>query len=251
MSEEHTRKTLAEDLRRLGVERGDVLFIHSSFKSLGTVAGGAAAVVGALEDAVGAEGTLLMPSFNLVEGERRFTSWNPSHTPSTTGWLTEFFRQMPGTVRSDHYSHSVAARGKNAEQFAGGHRRQEGSVSPWDHEPWGKTFGTHSPYMKAYRAGGKILMLGVDYSTSTYMHLVEVMHWNERLQRDPQVAFAYIGRNRPLLGDYWDSLGHLRRGKVGDAESRLFPISIFVDTLLEAVRAHPETYYRGWTADKA
>lgn len=245
-----TRSSLTADLRALGVEPGNTLFVHSSFRSLGSVEGGAGTVVAALEDAVGSEGLILMPSFNLIEGgnEQRAANWNVQTTRSTVGWLTEFFRQMPGTVRSDHYSHSVAARGRGAAEFVSGHRSQEGLRSPWDLAPWGKTYGTHSPMMKAYRVHAKVLMLGVDYSSSTAMHIVEVIHWNERLETNPRAEFVYIGRNRPLLGAYWDSLGRLRRGRVGDADSRLFPMRDFVDTLLDAVRSQPEKYYRGWTA---
>ena len=49
----HTRTSLARDLRALGVRGGDTLFVHSSFRSLGEVAGGAQSVVDALMDAVG------------------------------------------------------------------------------------------------------------------------------------------------------------------------------------------------------
>ena len=59
MKTPHTHETLTHDLKNLGVELGDTLFIHSSFKSLGPVEGGAGTVVGALEDAVGREGTHL------------------------------------------------------------------------------------------------------------------------------------------------------------------------------------------------
>ena len=52
----HTRQSLAEGLCRLGVEPGDLVFVHSSFRSLGPVEGGAGTVVAALEDAVGGEG---------------------------------------------------------------------------------------------------------------------------------------------------------------------------------------------------
>ena len=111
---QHTCRDLALDLRQLGVEAGNILFVHSSFKSLGPVSGGAIAVIEALESAIGTDGLLLMPSFNLVEWEERAKTWDHAATPSTVGWITEQFRQLPSVYRSDHYSHSVAARGKGA-----------------------------------------------------------------------------------------------------------------------------------------
>lgn len=244
----HTREKLAGDLRSLGIAAGDILFVHSSFKSLGPVEGGAGAVIGAMEDVLGPEGLLLMPSFNLKvkEGETREATWNIQTRPSSVGWLTEFFRQMPGTCRSDHYSHSVAARGKGAKEFVADHLSREGACSVWDNKPWGKAYGTHSPMVKAYRANGKLLMLGVDYHSATFMHVIEAIHWTERLQKNPKAEFAYVGKKRPVLGEYWDSLGRVRRGKVGAADCRLSAIRDFIDTLLEAVRAHPEQYYSYW-----
>lgn len=110
--------SLVRDLRHLGVKTSDALFVHSALKALGPVGGGVATVIGALENAVGSQGLLLMSSFNLVEKEKRASTWDLAATPSKVGWLTEFFRQMLGTVRSDHYSHSVAARGRQAHEFA-------------------------------------------------------------------------------------------------------------------------------------
>ena len=118
------------------------------------------------------------------------STWNLETTPSTVGWLTEFFRQMPDTYRSDHYSHSVAARGKDAKAFVSTHLSREGYKSPWDIEPWGKTYGTHSPMQKAYKADGKLLMLGVDYNTSTYVHFVEVLYWDELLEHESRNALS-------------------------------------------------------------
>ena len=115
MLRSHTVGTLSRDLRNLGIDSGDTLFVHSSFRSLGQVEGGASAVVRALEEATNPDGLILMPSFNLLDNTRlRAQTWDPDKTPSTVGWLTEYFRTMPGTYRSDHYSHSVAARGRNA-----------------------------------------------------------------------------------------------------------------------------------------
>ena len=239
----HTFESLIEDLQNLGVAWGDVVFVHSSFKSIGYVEGGAEAVVEALVAVLGEDGLLLLPSFHLLEDhDERMAKWDVETTPSTVGWLTEFFRQMPGTFRSDHYSHSVAARGKDAEGFVGDHLSDEGMVSPWDRGWWGKTYGAHSPMIQAYDRDGNLLMLGVDYFTSTYVHVVEVMYWNDLLEKDSEASFLGLDRNK--LGAFWERLGKLNRGRVGDADCRCFGIRDYVDTLLEEVRRDPECYGR-------
>ena len=241
MKTPYTREKLTQDFTDLGIEKGDTLFIHSSFKSLGPVEGGAGAVISALEDAVGRDGLILMPSFSLLPSrDERIQAWDIERTPSTVGWLTEFFRQMSDTYRSDHYSHAIAARGKRAKAFVADHRRREGYESPWDQYPWGKTYGKHSPMFRAYEAGAKLLMLGVDYESSTYAHLVEVIHWNRCLAEDQEAE--YLRLERKELGAFWDAHGQLKRGTVGDAVCRLFRIKDYVDTLVEEVEWNPRPY---------
>ena len=239
----HTRSTLSRDLNALGIELGNLLFVHSSFKSLGEVEGGVVAVIGAMEDAVGSDGLIVMPSFNLIgDKDERAANWNVERTLSSVGWITEYFRQMPGTYRSDHYSHSTAARGHDAESFVADHLSEEGPGSPWDRPPWGKTHGANAPMMKAYQRDGKILMLGVDYETSTYCHIVEVLHWEQQLQSDPGAEFLRL--DRPLLGQFWEGLGRVEKGLVGDSDSRCFDIRDYVNTLLGEVARNPEAYDR-------
>ena len=235
---------LESDLKELGVSSGDTVFTHSSFRSLGSVEGGAATVVAAMQGCIGPDGLLLMPSFNLVKRARRRDTWDVESTPSTVGWLTEFFRRMPGTFRSDHYSHSVAARGPGAEAFVADHLRREGLPSPWDEDPWGKTYGTHSPMFRAYRANGLLLMLGVDYESSTYCHVVEVLYWDRLRAADPEAGYPVLDRH--TLGAFWDADaaadGRLLRGRVGEAECRLFRIGTYVDALLAEVERSPNAY---------
>ena len=217
MPRSHTVDTLSRDLKHLGLESGDTVFIHASFKSLGPVDGGALTVVRALENATNPGGLILMPSFNLLANTRlRAEAWDPDTTPSTVGWLTEFFRTMPGTFRSDHYSHSVAARGRNARTFVAGHRDRTGRSSPWDRDPWGKTYGNNSPMVRAYGAGGKLLMLGVTYETSTYIHLVEVICWHRRLENRAGMP-AMEGSTDRRWGHSGRESGELNLGPVGDA----------------------------------
>ena len=239
----HTRESLAADACRLGIEAGDTLFVHSSFKNLGPVEGGAGAVIGALEDVLGTAGLLLMPSFNLVAHEQRAATWNIATTPSTVGYLTEFFRTMPGTVRSDHYSHAVAARGEGAAAFVADHHSLEGIESPWDHAPWGRTFGLQSPLLKAYRCPrGKVLMLGTNHHSSTYCHVVETFFWAWRRSLKHDAVFNHINREEVFV--FWDSLNRQHRGRIGDAECCLFLIREFVDTVLAAAKQDPRRFFQ-------
>ena len=57
-----TAGTLAEDLRAVGLREGATVLVHSSLSSLGWVAGGPVAVIQALLDVVGPDGTIVMPA---------------------------------------------------------------------------------------------------------------------------------------------------------------------------------------------
>lgn len=83
-------------------------------------------------------------------------------------------------------------------------------------------------------------MLGVDYNSSTYIHFVEVIYWHNRLEHNPEAK--YIGLNRPTLGKFWDRVGHLNRGRVGDADCRLFRIREYIDTLRHEVGNNLDRY---------
>ena len=229
------------------MESGDTLFVHSSLRAVGPVVDGAAEVIRALQMSVGPDGTILLPSFNLAARTQveRAAIWDPATTRSTVGWLTEYFRTMDGTVRSDHPSHSVAARGARATEYVRGHLSKEGMRSPWDIEPWGCTYGEHSPMIVAYRnPRSRVLMAGTDYRTCTYLHVVETMAWNRSLLTDPKASYPCIDRER--LGTHWQRTGAgqnvVRTGRIGRAPSILLPIRAFVDSALELFENDPAAW---------
>ena len=111
-----SREELARDFRALGVCERDVVMLHASVRSVGTVAGGPDQIHLALRDALGPSGTLMMyvgcPShYDDVgrgvltdEQEREVLEKHPPFDPRTTrsarehGILVEFFWmfQTPG-----------------------------------------------------------------------------------------------------------------------------------------------------------
>ena len=57
-----TTKTLEKDFSNIGLRDGMTILLHSSLSSIGWVCGGAVAVIIALENVLGPEGTIVMPS---------------------------------------------------------------------------------------------------------------------------------------------------------------------------------------------
>jgi aminoglycoside 3-N-acetyltransferase len=159
-----TRENIRDDLRHLGLDAGDLVIVHSSLSSLGRVDGGADTVIDALLEAIGAAGTLLMPSFQ-AGGEhdivRRGCIFDLRQSPSQVGIIPETFRQRPGVTRSINPTHCTAGIGPKAGEILAGHQYCTVSV------------GRESPYDKLARAGGKILLLGATHSSNTSLHLVE------------------------------------------------------------------------------
>ena len=96
--------------------------------------------------------------------------------------------------------------------------------------------------VRAYESDAKLVMLGVTYESSTYIHLVEVLCWHRRLESDPCDRYAWI--SRMALGAFWEENGKLSRGRVGDAKGRLFSIRTYVDTLVAEVERTPGAYFK-------
>lgn len=89
-----TQKSLAKDLRKIGVKTGMTLLVHSSPSSLGWVCGGAAAIALALEEVLGDEGTLVMLTHSGDLSDPAM--WK--HPPVPEGGGSRFGRRLLHTV---------------------------------------------------------------------------------------------------------------------------------------------------------
>lgn len=174
-----TRDGLAADLRRLGLGAGDSVLVHCSLTAIGWVSGGAAAVVGALRDAVADAGTLVMPAHSTqLSDPARWrdpavpVAWHatvratmPAYDPRATptrgmGAVAEAFRMHPGARRSAHPTLSFAALGPRAEQVTA-------------RQPLEDPFGEDSPLGVLCATGARVLLLGVGFGRCTALHLAE------------------------------------------------------------------------------
>lgn len=174
-----TVASLTADLRTFGLRPGMLVLVHSSLSALGWVCGGAAAVLHALDAAVGPQGTIVMPaqSGDLSDPEHwsrppvpeawkplireAMPPYDPARTPSRgVGVIAETFRAWPETVRSAHPQTSFAARGPLAHAVCDGHSLDYG-------------LGEQSPLARIYDLDGWVLLLGVGHSSNTSLHLAE------------------------------------------------------------------------------
>ncbi len=170
------------DLRALGVKAGDVLMVHSSLKSMGSVEGGAETVIAALRAVLTEEGTLMLPTLSYATSCEDFY-FNNLHTPSCVGLITETFRKTEGVRRTNHPTHSVAAIGKLRDFVCEGVELDETPIGP------------HSPFRKLADLGGKILLLGCPFARNTFMHGVEEIAGAPYTLKDTYTDFEIVDEN--------------------------------------------------------
>lgn len=245
----NTIKSLILELQKLGLEKGDTVLVHASLSKLGWTCGGAQAVIIALLELLGENGTLVMPAH--TGGNSDPAEWENPPVPKEwindiylnmpafdvnfsptrgMGCIAELFRTLPQSLRSNHPNVSFSALGKNAKIIT-----EEHLLTP--------QFGLQTPLGKLYNLNAKVLLLGVTYDSCTSFHLAEVLteklpskkmgtammennkrvwKWFQDLEYDSSADFEKIGADL-------DKTGLVKIDKIGNAISRVFPMQKGVD----------------------
>ena len=231
-----TRQEIVDGLRQLGVREGSVVMAHSALSAFGRVEGGAETIIEALIEAVGPNGTLLMPAMASEQPFRIESS------PSTVGKITEVFRSYPGATRSLHPTHSVAGIGPLVDELIAGHIDQPTALGP--ESPWGRM---------AERDDAFILLLGCDQDRNTLLHSAEeavdgaYLNTLSRTYIDAdgnertKVLESFPGPHRDFIGldPLFESAGVMAVGKIGGAVCRLMSAGQTLMLAIEALRRDP------------
>jgi aminoglycoside 3-N-acetyltransferase len=183
---------ITRGLRDLGIQAGMGVMVHSSLRSFGHVEGGAPTVIAALMEVVTAEGTLLLPTFNHgtpfeADGAGYY---DPLTTPTINGAIPDAFWRMPGVQRSLDPTHPFAAWGKHAQRYVEQHHRT-------------LTMGAQSPLGLLQADGGYCLLLGVDYYSNTFHHVVEMTTGAPCLGRRTEAYPVLLPEGRRVMGRTW------------------------------------------------
>lgn len=227
-----------QHLLRLGVQPGDVLLVHTAFSTVKPVEGGPAGLIVALIQAVGSDGTLVMPSMSDDDDD----PFDPTGTPCRAmGIVADTFWRQPGVLRSES-PHAFAALGPRASEILAPH-------------PVDVPHGLDSPVGRVYELDGLILLLGVNHNADTTIHLAESLA-GVRYRRPKHLTVLENGKRTRLdymeidhccarfdLVDAWlDERGRQRKGIVGHAEARLARSRDIVDVVLERLRVEEVTF---------
>ena len=195
-----------------------MLLVHTSFRAVRPVEGGPAGLIDALREALGPEGTLVMPSWTGDDD----TPFDPLATPASEdlGVVAETFRRATGVVRSDHLF-AFAAAGPRAAWIV------SDPLALPPHTP-------ESPVGRVHDLDGQVLLLGVGHDADTTAHLGELLAGVP--YRVPKHVTVRRG-GRPVRLDYGENdcccqrfslldgwlrpLGLQSEGLVGNAQARL------------------------------
>jgi len=233
-----SREVLIQQLLELGVTPGGVLLVHTSFSKVRPVEGGPKGLISALRSTLGPNGTLVMPSMSY-DDDHPFVK-TKSHC-CEMGIVADTFWRQPGVLRSDN-NHAFAAVGPLAEKITALH-------------PIDIPHGIDSPVGRVYELDGQVLLLGVDHTSNTTIHLGENQA-GVRYRRDKHLTILKDGmasrfeyreidhccQNFSFVDNWLDEKGLQKSGMVGNAGARLIRSRDIVETVTARLKANETTF---------
>lgn len=160
-----SRKDLALALDNIGVGEGDLVFFQICADGAPgeDIDQACANIYGALRDAVGPEGTIVVPTYTFSFCRRQV--FDPAETPSEGGpynsfaAFPEFVRGLPSARRSEDPIFSVAAVGPGADKLLKDLPRE--------------CLGPDSVFDRIRKADGKLVLVGIGLYEAVFRHYVE------------------------------------------------------------------------------
>lgn len=237
-------------MKEMGLERGDCVVVHSSFKSLELKDNIPQDVIHTFLEYLGPEGTVVMPTFTYsYVGIWNVEPFNAATTPGKgTGILSETLRNHPEARRSEHPTYSVAAVGRYAGKITEGRQRAS-------------ALGSGSSYDEMYKLGAKVLLMGVGSDRNSMLHYTEVkagLPYNDIPFREFWGRTALVEENGRAVevqlvkefpgcslnfgaaDDFLGAKNILQRGKICAADSMLISVNEMVTAVIEKLREQPD-----------
>jgi aminoglycoside 3-N-acetyltransferase len=152
-------------IRKLGVQPGDTVLLHSSFEEHHGFRGTVQEVTDVFIDAVGPAGNLLMVSLPYRSSSLQYLSklkrFDVRKTPSMMGMMSELFRRRPNVLRSLSPTHPMLVHGPKAQWFVAGHESCQHPCGPG------------SPFEKLVTCDAKAVFYNTSFDAYTFFHYLE------------------------------------------------------------------------------
>jgi len=236
--------------KKTGLTAGDVVLVHSSYKSLGPVDAGPQSVVDALLEVLTPTGTLIIPTFNFNfnKGE----PWDIRTTPSHMGVLTEIVRLNPDSRRVFHPFYSFAILGKLKDELT--------------RIRYKDSYGPDSIFMQLRKLDAKIMVIGLSYTHSmTFFHHIEQMEGvdyrfikkftglvTDENGKTYEDTFTMLVRDVDRgvqtevdpMGEVLEKCGVVTVHRIGDAEVKIMKANDVYRVTAEEMKKKPGLMYR-------
>jgi aminoglycoside 3-N-acetyltransferase len=228
------------DLRKIGVTKGSHVAVALSLKSIGYVKGGPDALIDALLETVGPQGTIMMHTFTPLYPLSKIPSnyiFDQSTEPNT-GLVPRKFLKRKETLRSRHPAVSVAAAGKHAKYLTKDHNENS--------DPF-------LPYQRLAQINGKYLAIGIGNRLVGIRHhaqrraglwivpmLVGTQYRNT--EGAPKLFVWSLPpciKKAPQLVPTIEKIGIIKRGKIGNAPSIITPAKELIEAMTNALKKNP------------
>lgn len=253
----NTKYSLVNDLKALGIKNGDIIIAHASLSKLGWTVGREVTIIDALLEAIGQEGTLIMPSQTGENSDpiywqnppvpqewvsiikENMPPYDPKRSPTRSmGKVVDALLAHPLCMRSNHPQVSFCGIGKEASTILNDHQLSPG-------------LGSGSPLQKLYDHQAKILLLGVGYDNCTSLHLSESkqqnIKWHTQGSRmiidgnSQWITFeeiCYDDEDFAMLGEDFEKIHSVSISKVGNATCRLIDMQALCDFAFDWFKTH-------------
>lgn len=248
--DEVKKERIIEDLRSLGLSRGDLINVKMSLKSIGYVPGGAKTVLEAILDVIGPEGTIVTDSFVRVyrlpiitRKKRKITG---EKTLSYAGALANAILEHPNVIRSTHPIQKFAAIGKLAKELMLSHTPESYA---------------YDVLRKMANMGGKNLKIGTDEQVvgvgTTHVAIGSLGYRQKR----PSLGVFYknkFGEHElfklnwsgicdkgliKFIPHYREAGAILSEGYVGEAEAKITDMKKTLEVELDLLKKNPSFFF--------
>lgn len=241
------KEDLINHLQKAGIEKGNLLHLKVSMRSIGKIEGGAQTLLEALLDTVGSEGTLVIdsfiPSYPLPLNSEDREKISNEKSPSYAGALANVMINHPNAVRSKHPIQKFTAIGKLAHLLMDSHTPKSGGydvlykmakMNALNLSVGRNTLGVGTTHVAIEKSGlvKKESHRGVNYLTESGKTELFKVNWN-----------GGCGRGFPKFIPLYEKAGFLKWVKIGHAEAALTNMNGTLEVEMQKLKEQPDFFF--------